>query len=133
MDSQAPRLVDRFAPVAAAIHCLLWFCFAAGMLLIVPGSLRSFRQSRLRLPFLTAAILDFSNWLIQHWGILVLAFPLFFAVDCIALIFLRHNPRTKGLGLIWLLVMSALPLLMASIVTTGILKPMAELQFRLSK
>ncbi len=90
-----------WAAVLTLIHAVLLLGWAAAMILYVPGRLRAFGGYDMTLPWLTAAMLDVSHWMVDYWVIEVPVLVLGLAADFAALFLLLRGPKPSRLGWIW--------------------------------
>ncbi len=124
MDSQSSRPADTFAWIFAGVHGFLWIDLGFGLAVFVPGFRRIFRTYRLRVPSLTEMVLHWSSFLLNYWYILIPILSLFLALDWRLMVFLRRQPATKTLSLLWAWSMVAIPLLMALVAVVGLIFPL---------
>jgi type II secretory pathway component PulF len=95
------------AAVAVMIHGLLAFALLIGMLWLVPGYKREFRDHQVSLPYFTVAVVEISDWCAAYWYVVVLAALPLLAVDG-AIVFLCWSKRgTRILGVLWIILLIA--------------------------
>jgi len=102
-----------------AIPAVLWTCFFAGLILVVPSYKKTFADSALRLPDITIAAIAASDWATTYWYVLLLSLPFLIAAE-VAVVLLLWRSGRRGLVWPWAGLMIALPLLATTLVVVAI-------------
>lgn len=116
-----------FTVIALGVHAIFWLPLFLVLLLVVPRFERTFAEFKMQLPFLTEAVLATSRWLNNYWYVLLLAFPFLLALDGAIVFLLRREPRTRALGMLWLLLWLVLPVLAVPVLVVALWLPMIKL------
>ena len=111
------------AVVVVTVHAALWLLFFTGVALFVPHFDKQFAGWQMGLPALTEEVLALSRWVTAYGVVVPLALLPLLALDGGILFLLRRQPRTRLLGMLWSLALTALPLLAALLAVIGIGMP----------
>jgi len=112
-NSPSPRSALIAAAVAVIIHGLLGLALLIGMLWLVPGYKREFREHQMNLPYLTTVVVEIADWFAAYWYVVVLAALPLLALDG-AIVFLCWSRKgTRILGVLWIILLIAVWLLFA--------------------
>jgi type II secretory pathway component PulF len=99
--------------VAVLVHGLLGLALVLGMIFLVPGYKREFRDYQMELPYLTVWVVEVSDWFAAYWYVVALASLPLLALDG-AIVFLCWSRKgTRILGVLWIILLIAVWLLFA--------------------
>jgi type II secretory pathway component PulF len=132
MTARPSRTLVADVVLGVVVPAVLWACFFAGLILVVPGYKKNFTDFNLRLPDATLAVIAVADWAVNYWYVLVLSLPVFLAADVAVVVRLQRSGR-RGLVGLWEGVMIALPLLAAALVFVAIHLAVTSLLEGLSK
>jgi type II secretory pathway component PulF len=121
------------ATVIATTHGLLWLTFFLGMIFVVPGYERRFRDFDMQLPLVSIRVLEISHLVIAYFYLLPPLIVTLILLDGAIFLFCRRLRVGRLWSALWALVMFLAPAAALSWLWLGIYLPDAHLMQDLSK
>jgi type II secretory pathway component PulF len=131
--NQSPR-AGLLTPLGGVIvHALLWLALVIGLLTLMPGYKSEFQEHNVELPWATQWAIATHDWLANYWYVIALMFVPLCAMDAAILLVTWRTPRARRRGILWLILMAALPMVLMGMVAFAVWIPHQKLSQGLSR
>jgi hypothetical protein len=108
------------AAMAVLIHGFLGLALLIGMVWLVPGYKREFRDYQIELPYTTTLVLEISDWFAMYWYVAAFAAIPLLALDGAIVFGCWSRKSTRILGVLWIILWIVSWMLFAAFAAFGI-------------
>jgi type II secretory pathway component PulF len=121
------------ALAAVFIHAMCWGGLLYTLIYVVPVFKKQFADFGVKLPFLTELCINFSDWMVDYWYVLVIPILVGLAADGAIAYMLRLSNNSRAGYWLWLLFLAIIPLTVVGVVITAVYGPLIGVMENLSR